>query len=183
MQQIIILICKGDNSKKRLTSSCGHFASMSRREQHNTETFLFLLLCFPSFPKIFSSSQENCRRLSLSTALNLHCSCRGPPHFDPKTILQSESHTSVFLVNLRGWNHVKKKVAKKDNAEQSDKSKIANWRSLTHFPTYDRAENSTQYRTLASLPEKDNGMVEGNILHLKNHRKNKWFWTNQRLGF
>ena len=90
----------------------------------------------------------------------------------------------VFLVNLRGWSHVKK-VAEKDNAEQSDKSKIANWRSLslTHFPAYDRAENSTQYRTLASLPEKDNGMVEGNILHLKNHRKNKWFWTNQRLGF
>ena len=79
---------------------------------------------------------------------------------------------SVFLVNLRGWSHLKK-VAEKDNAEQSDKSKIANWRSLslTHFPTYDRAENSTQYRTLALLPEKDNGMVEGNILRLKKSQK------------
>ena len=81
---------KGDNLKKRLTSSFRHFASTSRRERHNTHTFLFLLLCFSSFPKIFSSSREHSRRSSLGTAPNLHCSCQGQEHFAPKTIPQSK---------------------------------------------------------------------------------------------
>ena len=48
--------------------------------------FLFLFLCFASCPKSFPSSREHCpRRSSLGMSPNLHCSCQGQEHFDPKT--------------------------------------------------------------------------------------------------